>query len=117
MKRSLVFLMLAVVLNVGLAPAWAGTPTADLRGYVDRAIVVLEKPEMKGPAHAAERLSAVRAIADEGLDMQAAARHALGAQWEARTPAERTRFTELFAALIDGAYLTKVSSYDGEKVT
>jgi phospholipid transport system substrate-binding protein len=116
MKRFSSVLAMAVVLTVGLVPAWAGAPTDDLRGYVDRAIVVLEKPEMKGSAHAAERLSAVRAIAGEGLDMQAAARHALGAQWEARTPAERARFTELFAALIDGAYLTKVSSYDGEKV-
>jgi len=96
--------------------SWAGSPTDDLGGYVDRAIAVLEAPDMKGPGHSVERHHAVRSIAGEGLDFLEASRRALGGHWEARTPDERARFVALFTALIDTAYLSKVVGYNGERL-
>src|SRR5437762_991004 len=102
-----VIAVVAVVMLTAGPRSWAGSPTDDLRGYVDRAITVLEAPDMKGPGHSVERHHAVRSIAGEGLDFLEASRRALGRHWEARTPDERARFVALFTALIDTAYLSK----------
>jgi phospholipid transport system substrate-binding protein len=107
---------LAIFLVALVAPAWAGSPTEELRSYVDRAVAVLENPDLKPAARNAERRRAVRVIADESLDFREAARRALGPHWEARTPAEQRHFVELFTALIDLGYLSRVKNYDGEKV-
>ena len=96
--------------------AAAGSPTDDLRGYVDRVIAVLDAPDMKGPGFAAQRHGAVRSVANEALDFGEAARRALGSHWDARTPDERTLFVTLFTELIDGAYLTRVAGYKGERL-
>ncbi len=118
LSRVPVVLLAALLLLAGLVvPARAGQPTDDLRSYVDRVVAVLDDPAMKGPDHAADRQRAVKTVADEGLDLQEAARRTLGQYWDARTAAERTRFTELFTALIYAGYLSKVAGYDGERIT
>jgi phospholipid transport system substrate-binding protein len=99
------------------SPALAGAPTDALNGYVTRVLAVLDAPGMREPQQAEARHRAVRAIAEEGFDFQEASRRALGASWEARTPAERKRFVELFTALIDAAYFAKVAGYDGERMS
>ena len=107
-----------VSLVVGLAvavPASAGPPTDTLRHHIDRIFSALADPELKGAANAARRHRLLRTYADEALDFQEAARRTLGTHWEARTPEERTRFVQLFAALIDHAYLSRLT-YNGERV-
>ncbi len=96
--------------------ATAGPPTDDLKGYIDRVVAILEDPGMKGTTHATERQHAIEAVANEGLDLREAARRTLAQYWDARTPAEQTRFTELFTALIYGSYLVRVAHYNGERV-
>ena len=109
--------LIALVLGALASPAWAGAPTDALQGYVTRVLAVLEDPAMREPRNVAARHKAVRAIADEGFDFQEASRRTLGAAWEARTPAERARFVELFTGLIDGGYFSKVAGYNGEKIS
>jgi len=107
--------VMALILTASTG-AWAASPTDDLRGYVDHVIAVLDAPDMKGPGLAAQHHRAVRSVAGEGLDFGEAARRALGSHWEARTPDERTQFVTLFTALIDGAYISRVAGYDGERL-
>jgi len=107
-----------VSLVVGLAvavPASAGPPTDTLRHHIDRLFTALADPELKGAANAARRHRMLRTYADEALDFQEAARRTLGTHWEARTPEERTRFVQLFTALVDHAYLSRLT-YNGERV-
>ena len=108
--------VVTVVILSATSSAWAGSPTDDLRGYVDRVIAVLEASDMKGPGLSAERHHAVRTIAGEGMDFLEASRRALGGHWEGRTPGERAQFVALFTALIDTAYLSKVAGYNGERL-
>ena len=118
---AIVSLRLAVltglVLGALVSTAWAGAPTEALNGYVTRVLTVLDAPAMRDPQQLEARQRAVRAIAEDGFDFQEASRRALGANWQARTPAERARFVELFSALIDSAYFAKVAGYDGERMT
>jgi len=109
--------LIALVLGALASPAWAGPPTEALQGYVTRVLTVLDDPAMREPQNSAARHKAVRAIADEGFDFQEASRRALGPAWNARTPAERARFVELFTGLIDGGYFSKVAGYNGEKIS
>jgi len=103
-------------LLVAASVAVAASPTDDLRGCVDRVLAVLDAPEMQGPGQATQRFQAARVLALEGLDFNEASRRALGTHWEARTPEERREFVRLFTALIDGAYLMKLSEYNGERL-
>jgi phospholipid transport system substrate-binding protein len=102
---------------LGIAPAWAGPPTDELKSYVDRVVAILQDPDMKSPARAGERHRAIQAIANDGLDLTESARRALAPHWDTRTPSEQTRFIELFTALIYSSYLSRVAGYDGERLT
>ena len=44
------------------------------------------------------------------------AKRSLGAQWQKRSPAEQKEFTKAFTDLLEGAYVDKLESYNGEKV-
>ena len=109
----------AVVILIGLvvvsvAPARAGAPTDQLKQVVDEVIKLLDDPAYSSKP--AERRTAVRKIAEQIFDYPDTARRALGVHWNARTPQERAEFVDLFADLLDRAYIGKIDLYQGEKV-
>ena len=69
-------LAVALVLALG-GPAWASSPTEQLRAYTDRVMEVLENRTMTPP----ERVEAVRAVASEAFDVTETAQRALGLHW------------------------------------
>ena len=108
--------VLTLAFGIAVAPAAdAGPPTEALQVYVDRLFAVLEDESLKAPGRAAERHRTVRALAEDALDFNESARRSLAAHWDARTPAERARFTRLFTELIDHAYLSRIA-LDGERI-
>jgi phospholipid transport system substrate-binding protein len=44
------------------------------------------------------------------------AKQTLGRHWNQRTPTERSQFTDLFASLLDNSYISKIESYNNEKI-
>ena len=98
------------------APAWAGAPTDQLRGSIDRVVKTLESPGMKGEAHAADRKAAVRRIANDIFDFAEIAKRSLGRHWPPRTEPERKEFVGLFADLLERSYISKIELYGGEKI-
>jgi phospholipid transport system substrate-binding protein len=111
LRRRLTGLAVSVML-VPAAPAWAGAPTDQVRQYTDQVIKVLQDPHLSGP----ERRAAVRKVALEAFDVEETARRALGRHWQARTPAERKEFVQLFADLLEQTYIAKIDVYGGERV-
>jgi phospholipid transport system substrate-binding protein len=109
--------MLALVAAVGVlttgGAAWAGPPTDQLRGRVDRVLRVLEDPALKQEARTGERRAAIRAIALEIFDFRELSQRALARHWQARTPAERDEFSQLFADLLERSYVGKIELYSG----
>jgi phospholipid transport system substrate-binding protein len=110
--RRLALAITAVVLTSG-GPAWAGAPTDQLRGRVDRVLRVLEDPALKEDVRVAERRAAIRAIAHEIFDFRELSQRALARHWHARTPAERDEFVGLFADLLERSYIGKIEMYSG----
>ena len=110
--RTLLMTAMAMVLTTG-ATAWAGAPTEQLRGRVDRVLRVLEDSQLKPEARALDRREAVRAIAEEIFDFRELSQRSLGPHWKARTPAERDEFVQLFADLLERSYIDKIEIYSG----
>jgi phospholipid transport system substrate-binding protein len=112
-------LALAAVLLVPLAGpnrAWAGAPTDQLRTQIDRAVKVLEDPELKKDGHQRERRTAVRQIANDIFDFSETAKRSLARHWAPRTQAERDEFVGLFTDLLERSYISKIELYGGEKI-
>ncbi len=112
-------LALAAVLLVPLvAPdrAWAGAPTDQLRAQIDRAVKVLDDPELRKEGHQRERRAAVRQIANDIFDFSETAKRSLARHWAPRTQAERDEFVGLFTDLLERSYISKIELYGGEKI-
>jgi phospholipid transport system substrate-binding protein len=110
--RTLLMTTMAMVLTTA-GTAWAGAPTEQLRGRVDRVLRVLEDPQLKPEARAVDRREAVRVIAEEIFDFRELSQRSLGPHWKARTPAERDEFVQLFADLLERSYIGKIELYSG----
>ena len=110
--RMLMVAAVAVVLTTG-GTAWAGAPTDQLRGRVDRVLRLLEDPHLKSEARAGERRASIRAIVAEIFDFRELSQRALGPHWQGRTPSERDEFIQLFANLLERSYIDKIELYSG----
>jgi len=110
--RVLVMAAVAMVLTSG-ATAWAGPPTEQLRGRIDRVLQVLEDPQFKPETRTMDRRQAVRTIVEEIFDFRELSQRSLGPHWKARTPAERDEFVQLFADVLERSYITKIELYSG----
>jgi len=106
------FGLVGLVLLVVAAPARAGAPTDQVRQYTDQVLKLLDDPGVQ----TADKRAAVRKVAIEIFDVQETAKRALGRHWQARTPAEREEFVQLFADLLERTYINKIDLYRGEKV-
>ena len=101
----------AAMLLLAGSPAWAG-PTDQLREYTDQVIKVLDDPALARQ----DRRAAVRKIAHEAFDVTETAKRVLARHWQARTPAEREEFTQLFADLLERTYIARINEYGGERI-
>jgi phospholipid transport system substrate-binding protein len=102
--------LLALAL-VSTPAAWAGPPTDQLRGGVDRVLEVLRDPQLSGEARIDQRRIAIGKVAGAIFDFDDMAKRALGPHWAERTPAERGEFVGLFTDLIQRAYVGKVDQH------
>jgi phospholipid transport system substrate-binding protein len=100
----------ALVLLIA-SPVWAG-PTDQLREYTDQVVKVLDDPALARQ----DRRAAIRKIAHDAFDVTETAKRVLARHWQARTPAEREEFTQLFADLLEGTYIARLDEYGGERI-
>jgi len=115
LRASLVLVTVAV-LALLQPPAWAGVPTDQLRGSVDRVIQVLEDPTLKADPNGARR-AAIRKEAESIFDFTETAKRALGQHWKTLNPSQQQEFVSLFEDLLERAYVLKIEKYSGERVT
>jgi len=114
--RVPLFLVTVGILCLFWIKAWAGVPTDQLRGSVDRVIQILEDPQLKAEAKAADRRAAIRKEAESIFDFTETAKRALGQHWKTLNPSQQQEFVSLFEDLLERAYILKIEKYSGEKV-
>jgi len=102
-------LLLAVVLIVTTAAsAMAGGATDRLRSFFADVNRLLAEPSYDGRPD--ERLAALRALVTDVVDFRNAAAVALGAEWAARSPAERDEFVAMFTDLLETSTFASVGA-------
>jgi phospholipid transport system substrate-binding protein len=111
------FLMFGLAALLAAGPAWAGAPTDQLKGSIERAVKILEDPALKQDGRVAERRTAIRKVANDIFDFAETARRSLGRHWQNRTDAEREEFIKLFGDLLERSYISKIDLYGGERIT
>jgi outer membrane protein len=89
---------------------------ATVRKSVDEAFAILKDPARAGSAHRAQRIAALRAVADHTFDWSAMARSSLGAQWRSLNPAQRTRFVDVFKDVLAAEYMDDIDRFQGSEV-
>ena len=58
----------------------------------------------------------MRQVISARFDFAEMAKRSLGQQWQRRTAEEQAEFVKLFTDLLEDAYVSKMESYNGEKV-
>jgi phospholipid transport system substrate-binding protein len=116
MTQGLAAVLLALAILAAARPAWAGSPTEQLRAQMDQVIEVLEDPELKRDGRQIERRTAIRTVAYEIFDFTETARRSLGQHWHARTAQEREEIVRLYADLLERSYIGKIETYSGERI-
>ena len=111
-----VALVLAGLTILSIAPAWAVTPTEQLKGSIDKIIPILEDPTLKGDAKLKERRAAIRRVANDVFDFTESAKRCLGPHWERRTAEERQEFARLLGDLLERAFASRLEQYAGERM-
>ena len=108
--------LLAAALWVSPAPSFAGAPTEQIRGTIDRVIEILKEPSLAAKGKKEERRGLLRKEIEPVFDFPEMAKRSLGPNWRGRTPEERERFVALFKELLENSYLGKIESYRGEVI-
>ncbi len=116
LARALVLAVLLPFVLAGPQRAWAGVPTDQLRTQIDKAVKILEDPELRKDGRQRERREAVRQVANDIFDFSETAKRSLARHWAPRTQAERDEFVSLFADLLERSYIGKIELYGGEKI-
>ena len=111
-----VALVLAGLVILSVSPAWAATPTEQLKGSIDRIIPILEDPTLKGDAKTKERRAAIRRVANDVFDFTESANRCLGPHWERRTETARQEFAGLLGDLLERAFAARLEQYGGERI-
>ena len=96
--------------------AAAGMPTEQIRGTVEKALLVLKDPRLKPAAKTQERRDQLRQILFARFDFAEMAKRALGSNWRRRTPQEQAEFVRLFTDVLERAYAGIIESYSDEKI-
>jgi phospholipid transport system substrate-binding protein len=104
--RSAIF-GLTLQLLMGVAAAWAGTPTDIAKQVIEKALDVLKDPSFQGEA----RRQKVKAIVDPYFDYQEMAKRSLGPAWGKLSATQRHEFVSLFSQLLEASYSDKIEKY------
>ena len=81
---------------------------------VDEVVRIVADKEMK-KSEQKRRLLLKKTIGTI-FDYNEMAKRSLGKHWTHLTPEEKTRFVDLFAALLENSYAGKIESYNNEKI-
>jgi ABC-type transporter MlaC component len=120
-RRALAAALLLTIAGAraGHAEGTAASPAeAMIRKTVDDAFAILKDPKLAGKAQRAERLAALRTVADRTFDWSEMARASLGAPWRTLDAPKRARFVETFKDVLAARYMDDINRFEGtEKVT
>jgi phospholipid transport system substrate-binding protein len=114
--------VVAVVVVAAATPGRAAEPAtgaeAVVRKTVDEAFAVLKDKSLAGKDRRAQRIAALRKIADRTFDWSEIARSSIGSEWRTMSTQQRSRFVEVFKDILAAQYMDDIDRFQGtETVT
>jgi phospholipid transport system substrate-binding protein len=104
----------AIITGIFFAGTAIAGVTDDVKTTVDELFrIVADKNLQK---HDQQRRLVLKKSIDTIFNYSEMAKLTLGRHWNQRSPAERIQFTDLFASLLDNSYISKIESYNNEKI-
>ena len=110
LKRCAVLIITGIFLS---STAFAGA-TDDVKKSVDELFRIVADKNLQ--QHDQKRRQVLKQVINTIFDYSEMAKQTLGRHWNQRSPTERTQFTDLFASLLDNSYISKIESYNNEKI-
>ena len=110
LKRCALLVITGILLS---STAFAGA-TDDVKKSVDELFRIVADKNLQ--QHDQKRRQVLKQVINTIFDYSEMAKQTLGRHWNQRTPTERTQFTDLFASLLDNSYISKIESYNNEKI-
>lgn len=107
-------ILLLLTASIFMASVAFATPGDDVKKTVDEVVHIVASKEMK--KNPAKRREALKRSISTIFDYSEMAKRSMGRYWNMRTAAEKKKFTELFAALLENSYASKIESYNNEKI-
>jgi phospholipid transport system substrate-binding protein len=99
-------------------PAAGNGPEGVVRKTVDEAFAVLKDKSLAGKQQRAQRIAALRRIADRTFDWSEIARSSIGSEWRTMSTQQRSRFVEVFKDILSAQYMDDIDRFQGtETVT
>lgn len=111
---------MAGTLAGALLPWWGGSASAAvsapeglIRRTVDEVFAILKDPALAGKGRRADRLAALRIVADRTFDWPEMARASLGAPWRSLDADKRRRFVDIFKDVLAARYMDDINRFQG----
>ena len=99
--------LVLMVFCLGIAPAWAETPTAFVKGLLDQVMTIQNNPVLAGPA----RAQAIRQIIQKSFDFPLMAQNSLGSAYGHLSAGQRQEFVSTFSSLFQDSYTRMVLNF------
>ncbi len=108
-------LLLLVAANAMAARVSSLDPMGRVESVLNEIISILEDKALAGPESVDKRRNLVIEKVEGLFDFEEIAMRAMGRHWRERTPAEKTRFVNLFKQLLEKTYIDRIDTYSGER--
>ena len=95
---------------------FAGDPGKLVMDTIDKGLVVLKEPSLKGNDKVNERRQKLWETISPIFNFEEMSKRALGQHWKKRNDEEKKEFVGLFTNILKDAYIGKTDAYSGEKV-
>jgi len=92
--------------------AWGGEPTSTLKGTIDQVLAILAD----GQKSTEQKRENIRRVISQRFDYAAMSRGSLAHNWKKASAAQKQRFIELYARLMQNTYLVLVEKYNNQTV-
>ena len=100
----------------GSSILFAGDPGKLVMDTIDKGLVVLKEPSLKGNDKVNERRQKLWETISHIFNFEEMSKRALGQHWKKRSDEEKKEFVGLFTNILKDAYIGKTDAYSGEKV-
>ncbi|MCL4501607.1 MAG: ABC transporter substrate-binding protein [Deltaproteobacteria bacterium] len=107
-----IFILLTIfTLALAVPGAMAAAPAEVTKQVIDKALDILNDPNLAGPALKNRRFSKVKQLVDQHFDYREMAKRSLGPTWNKISSSQKDEFVRLFAELLEASYADKIDRY------